>query len=431
MNKPVIEVKNLSKKFCSNLRKSMFYGLIDLSKNIFSLGLLKTANADLRSSEFWALSDVNFELNKGEVLGILGQNGSGKSTLLRMINSIFPPDLGEITVRGRLGSLIALGAGFHPHMTGIENIFLNASILGMTKDEINIKLKLIVEFADIGDFLNAPVSTYSSGMTVRLGFAIAIHSDIDVLIIDEVLAVGDINFQRKCFDKIYELKNRGISIILVTHSTSTVERMCSRALVLEKGKVVHFGAVTEAIRQYNNLCNRDLVLKAKRVEPDFKSYGAGKVVISEGKAYELERPGSGPEICFGKDFVIDFEYEFQGEKADNNELRLGIRTPEGRDVQLLAFHEGRFADGKSFASTSGLKLSKKGRVKVKIQNQRFFPQMLKVDISISRMDRDYHEGGRESAVVFQIIQPSDQDLYFESGTMMVTRFENSFEHFSL
>ena len=170
-NAIVLRVENLCKKFCPTLKHSMYYGAIDTVRSMLGVAY---ATDQLRKNEFWALDDICFELRKGEALGIIGANGSGKSTLLRLITGIFPPDKGRIAFKGRIGALIAVGAGFHPYMTGRENIYLNGTILGMTRREIDAKLDAIIDFADIGDFLEAPISTYSSGMRVRLGFAIAV-----------------------------------------------------------------------------------------------------------------------------------------------------------------------------------------------------------------------------------------------------------------
>ncbi|MEM7827068.1 MAG: ATP-binding cassette domain-containing protein [Candidatus Aenigmatarchaeota archaeon] len=173
----VLSVKNVSKKFCKNLKLNMFYGLVDLSKNLLGL---KPNSTQLRKSEFWAVDDVSFDLKRGQILGLIGVNGSGKSTLLKLIAGIFPPDKGEIIVKGRIGSLISLGVGFHPHMSGRENIYLNGAILGMKFKEINSKIQSIIDFAELGDFIDAPVATYSSGMRVRLGFSIAIATKPDI-----------------------------------------------------------------------------------------------------------------------------------------------------------------------------------------------------------------------------------------------------------
>jgi len=197
----VVKVEHVSKKYCKSLKRSMFYGVHDIGRNMVGL----SAHSErLRDGEFWAVDDVSFELKKGETLGIIGPNGSGKTTLLKMLNGIFWPDKGKITVRGRVGALIAVGAGFHPLLTGRENININGAILGMSKKEINEKFDDIVEFADIGDFIDYPVKFYSSGMYVRLGFAVAVHCKPDILLVDEVLAVGDLGYTFKCYRKISE-----------------------------------------------------------------------------------------------------------------------------------------------------------------------------------------------------------------------------------
>ncbi len=210
----LLRVDGVSKKFCKHLKRSMVYGLSDLARNLIGL---RPDYSRLRKEEFWATRGVSFELREGDRLGIIGANGSGKSTLLRMIAGIYAPDEGNITVRGQVGSLIALGVGFHPHMTGRENIYLNGSIIGMRRDEIDAKFASIVEFADIGDFLEAPVAAYSSGMKVRLGFAIAIHADPDLLVIDEVMSVGDAGFRHKANRHMQTYRQKAKAILFVSH----------------------------------------------------------------------------------------------------------------------------------------------------------------------------------------------------------------------
>ena len=191
----MITFDNVSKKYCRNLKRSMFYGIMDIAKNTIGLS---SRSHNLRKDEFWALDNVSFEVRKGETFGIIGKNGSGKTTLLRLINGIFWPDKGKITVKGRTGALIAVGSGFHPLFSGRENIYINGAILGMSKREIDEHYDAIVEFADIGDFLETPVKYYSSGMFVRLGFASMMFCQPEIMLIDEVLSVGDLSFQFKC-----------------------------------------------------------------------------------------------------------------------------------------------------------------------------------------------------------------------------------------
>lgn len=232
----VISVKHVSKKFCRNLKRSMIYGMHDLSRSFLGM---RRDSSQLRKDEFWALDDISFELKRGECLGLIGRNGCGKSTLLRLLTGIFPPDTGEIMLKGRVGGLIALGAGFHPHMTGRENIYLNGAILGLSQQEIKEKFDQIVDFAEIGEFLDAPVSTYSSGMKVRLGFSIASQVKPDILLIDEVLSVGDIGFKIKCLNAITNLV-KNAAVIFVSHSMQQIMYIATKVMVLDKGQICHY-----------------------------------------------------------------------------------------------------------------------------------------------------------------------------------------------
>jgi lipopolysaccharide transport system ATP-binding protein len=242
----LIKVENLSKKFCRKLKKSMYYGAVDSIKSMLGIPL-KTGY--LRQEEFWALDDINFELRKGEALGIIGVNGSGKTTLLRLLTGIFPPDKGRVVIKGRVGALIAVGAGFHPHMTGRENIYLNGTILGMARKEIDEKIDEIIDFADIGDFLEAPVSTYSSGMRVRLGFAIAMHCEPDILLIDEILSVGDLSFRNKSMRKMAEFREKANGLIFISHNLEQVRVLCKNVIVLDKGRIVYYGPTHNGLVQ--------------------------------------------------------------------------------------------------------------------------------------------------------------------------------------
>lgn len=245
----LINVENLSKKFTRSIKRSMFYGTIDMIKSMVGI---KPKTEILRKGEFWSLKNINFHVKKGEGIGIIGQNGSGKSTLLRLINGIFPPDIGRISIKGRIGALIAVGAGFHPHMSGRENIYLNGTILGMSKEEIDSKLDQILQFADIGSFIDSPVSTYSSGMTVRLGFSIAVHSEPDILLADEILAVGDLPFALKCHRKIAEYRKNGGTVILVSHSMTQIRNICERVIWIDKGEIREIGSTSEVCDHYEN-----------------------------------------------------------------------------------------------------------------------------------------------------------------------------------
>ena len=200
------------------------------------------------------LKDVNIEIKKGESVALIGTNGSGKSTLLKLMNRIIYPTKGKITKDGKLTSLLELGAGFHDDFTGRENIYFNASIFGLTKEEIDKKLDQIIEFSELEEFIDNPVRTYSSGMYMRLAFSVAINVEADILLIDEILAVGDQHFQDKCFNKLIELKNAGKTIVIVTHSMDQVRRFCDRAIWLYEGEVHRDGQVKEVLEEYLKVC---------------------------------------------------------------------------------------------------------------------------------------------------------------------------------
>lgn len=217
--------------------------------------------------DFWALRDVSFEVQRGEVLGIIGHNGAGKSTLLKILSRITKPTAGEVRLQGRVGSLLEVGTGFHPELTGRENIFLNGAILGMRRSEIQRKFEQIVEFAEIEAFLDTPVKRYSSGMYVRLAFAVAAHLEPEILIVDEVLAVGDLSFQRKCMGRMREVGRSGSTILFVSHNMPAVEALCTRAILLDHGKVALDGGVHELVREYH-----------RRV---LQTHGDGGSVLSE------------------------------------------------------------------------------------------------------------------------------------------------------
>ena len=199
---------------------------------------------------FWALRDVSFEVGKGEVVGIIGRNGAGKSTLLKILSRITPPSVGEVRMRGRVGSLLEVGTGFHPELTGRENIFLNGSILGMKHVEIKRKFDEIVAFADVGAFLDVPIKRYSSGMYGRLAFAVAAHLEPDILVIDEVLAVGDAEFQKKCLKKMGDVASEGRTVLFVSHDLGAIQTVCTRAVLLERGQVKLVGATRDVLAEY-------------------------------------------------------------------------------------------------------------------------------------------------------------------------------------
>ncbi|MEB3281000.1 MAG: polysaccharide ABC transporter ATP-binding protein [Lyngbya sp.] len=259
----VLSVNGVSKKFCRDLKRSLFYGVQDIASELVGV---RNTTEKLRPQEFWALKDVSFQLRRGEALGLVGKNGSGKSTLLRIIAGLIKPDAGSVEVIGRVAPLIALGAGFNPVLTGRENIYANMSILGLSKKEIDERFDEVVEFAEIGDAIDAPVRSYSSGMAARLGFSCAIHTEPDILLIDEVLAVGDIRFRSKCYRKLNQLRQRNISFVLVSHQAHAILTACESAIYLSNGNLIDKGDTYSIMSRYeNDLFSTDKDEDAKKI----------------------------------------------------------------------------------------------------------------------------------------------------------------------
>ena len=259
MSEPLVKVEHLSKKFCRGLKRSLWYGIRDIGSELMGL---RRKSSKLRKDEFWALKDVNFEIHKGELVGLIGANGAGKTTLLKALSGLIKPDEGEITIRGKIQALIALGAGFNPVLTGRENIYINGAVLGFTKKEMDVLLEDILEFSEMREFIDMPVRSYSSGMHVRLGFAVAVNLKPDILIVDEVLAVGDASFRRKARNKMMELLHSGISVLFVSHNIALVSSLTSRCIYLDKGRVVSIGPSDKITSLYLS----DSIKKAKEKE---------------------------------------------------------------------------------------------------------------------------------------------------------------------
>ena len=267
----LIKVNNVSKKFCRDFKKSLWYGLKDTAADILH-PKEDSRNSCLRQGEFWANQDISFEVRRGECLGLIGCNGAGKTTLLKMLNGLMKPDTGSIEMHGRVGALIALGAGFNPILTGRENIYVNGSILGLHKKEIDAKLDEIVDFAEMEDAIDAPVRTYSSGMQVRLGFAVATTMNPDVLILDEVLAVGDASFRAKCYNRIGKIQ-KNAAVIFVSHQMSQISQVCDSSLLLIKGKAKYYTEISDAVAAYTteNQNQGDDGEKVTVIEPPLKA----------------------------------------------------------------------------------------------------------------------------------------------------------------
>lgn len=306
MNAPIIEVKNVGKKYFIG-EKQEYLALRDVLANIFKSPMrwlkTKTVDYNVGGQFFWALKNLNFTVKQGEILGIIGRNGAGKSTLLKILSQITPPTTGEIKIRGRVGSILEVGAGFHLELTGRDNIFINGAILGMRRREILSKFDRIVDFAGISKFLDMPVKRYSSGMQVRLAFAIAAHLEPEILIVDEVFAVGDAEFQKKCLGKIAEVTEKdGRTVLFVSHSMSIVQKLCKKSILLNKGEIIKEGDTGQVVDFYLNNSNISAVI-------EFNSTKNKKVSIDRISILDCKHsPAS--RIPVSSSFTIKVDYVF-------------------------------------------------------------------------------------------------------------------------
>ena len=330
----IIKVEGLSKKYLLNksaLQKSdtLYGSFINGLKNAKDFAKKK------ETEEFWALKDVSFEVEQGDRVGIIGRNGAGKSTLLKILSRITPPTKGRIEYSGRMAALLEVGTGFHGDLSGRENIYLNGSILGMTKHEIDSKFDEIVDFAEIEKFLDTPVKRYSSGMYVRLAFAVAAHLEPEILIVDEVLAVGDSAFQKKCLGKMKDVSNSGRTILFVSHQLASVQSLCNKSIVLKKGMV--------------DFPMSDTDLSIKHYMKEVSSLA--KISISDRKDRQGEGQFRFKNIALkdndnqlinaaqtGKDLIFDIEYDITSAYLNNVSVAITIYNDEGRDMVTLANH---------------------------------------------------------------------------------------------
>ncbi len=321
----LVKVENLNKKFCRSLKRSLWYGIRDIAAELRGSS---RKNIKLRKHEFWALNNISFEIKKGELVGLIGANGAGKTTILKLLSGLIKPDKGVITIRGKIQALIALGAGFNPILTGRENIYINGAILGFSKKEIDCLIEEIMDFSEIGEFIDMPVQSYSSGMHVRLGFAVAVNLKPDILIVDEVLAVGDASFRRKARNKMMELLHSGISVLFVSHNMATINAITSRCIYIKKGEVVAIGPSEEVSSLYLRDSIKKNNNKMEKTETDYMDsayLSIPDVLIL--KNVQLSDP-SGADCCEFHTYDtirLSFEVEFK-EKAENISFAMAIRT---------------------------------------------------------------------------------------------------------
>jgi lipopolysaccharide transport system ATP-binding protein len=338
MTKPAIEIENLSKLFYlgklgyGTLRETLNQHWARLRGRTPPEAMRSTARpaqAGPKPNTFWALRNVSATIHRGEIVGIIGRNGAGKSTLLKILSKITAPTEGRVILRGTVGSLLEIGAGFHPELSGRENIFLNGAILGMKKADISRQLDDIIAFADVGPFIDTPVKRYSSGMYVRLAFAVAAHLEPDILIVDEVLAVGDARFQKKCLGKMQEISaNHGRTVLFVSHNLESVQRLCNQCLYLDSGRLMMQGPTREVIRQYLGANGAD-----RRAEQWIDLRGLPREGVGPGRFQRLRFSSRNP-LAAGSaysDGPLEFELVIESNAPTRiQSIAIGLRDEAGR-----------------------------------------------------------------------------------------------------
>ncbi len=343
----IIRVENLSKRYYigrqekyKTLRESLLQAAASPFRRTRSLLSGQASGAAGLDREIWALKDISFDVQQGEVVGVIGRNGAGKSTLLKTLSQITEPSTGRIRIRGRVGSLLEVGTGFHPELTGRENIYLNGAILGMKKSEINRKFDEIVAFAETEEFLDTPVKHYSSGMHVRLAFAVAAHLEPEILLVDEVLAVGDVSFQKKCLGKMDDVARTGRTVLFVSHQMAAISALCTRAFLLEGGRLVYRGEVQEVISRYLESANQVVQVP---LDQRTDRQGDGRVRFT-GIGLQNGGGAAAEMAVSGKPLTILLEYATSdGREARNVDMDVAFYGSVG---QLLFFCKTQLARGK-------------------------------------------------------------------------------------
>jgi lipopolysaccharide transport system ATP-binding protein len=373
--KPIIEIRNIGKKY----KIGMHRGYLSLRDQLSSKArhalrsLTRGDNvSDKLNDEFWALRDVSFNVNEGETIGIIGRNGAGKSTLLKILSKITPPTTGKITLRGRVASLLEVGTGFHPELTGRENIYLNGTILGMTRAEINKKFDEIVAFSEIEKFLDTPVKRYSSGMYVRLAFAVAAHLEPEILLVDEVLAVGDAEFQKKCLGKMGDVAQEGRTVLFVSHNMGAIRHLCPSTIFLNNGELILKDDVDSVVQRY--------LSSFQEIRPQ---YSGPSIAHHELSGIDLEGitfMNSSDEIAntveTGSPVTICISIKTK--KAYNNCL-FAIAVDTLDDIRVCAFHNG--------IAGSAISIDPPGRmIRCRVNNLNLFPGMYKLSFKMRIQD---------------------------------------------
>jgi lipopolysaccharide transport system ATP-binding protein len=428
-----IRADGVSKKFGLTLRQSMKYGLRDVARKL--AGRSSTTDV-LREGEFWAVNNVSFELHGGEALGIMGVNGCGKTTLLRILNGVYAPDKGRIQIRGRVGALIAAGAGFAPMLTGRENVYVNGALLGLSTGEINGLMDEIIAFSELGHFIDLPVRNYSSGMYVRLGFAIAALSRPDVLLMDEVLAVGDLNFQKKCYDHILQLKRQGTAIILVSHSPGAIWAVCDRGLFMNKGAALVDGPIEQVIREYDDQNSRNALVADVQFAHASNTHSKVAPPLSEAEALEsFEKSGTGDVVCTEfkvlTDSAVEAVHELGFEEPFTIEVSVKVNKPiENFIIRVVAdaVHYRNIVSLDNYEQGAPIELLLPGTYsfRIRVKNQNFRPGAYAFNIAIVSRHVGAHMFLWLKCGHIVVLSPRDKFLYSDPNAVM--HFDAAFSH---
>ncbi len=369
---------------------------------------LKEALSPIRRKyhhDFHALNDVSFEVKKGETVGIIGKNGSGKSTLLKLITGVLTPTSGTVQVNGRISALLELGSGFNPELTGIENVYFNGTLMGYNKEEMDNRLDDILGFADIGEFVKQPVKTYSSGMFVRLAFAVAVNVNPEILIVDEALAVGDLRFQKKCKMKMNEFRDNKISQVIVSHNMADITTGCKRALYLNNGNLLYFDDAFEAVATYigeeNSLIGKNIVNDQSQCE------GTGDLVVHEVACYQSDKLKGCSQIQYGKNIIVEIKYE--------------VFQPIVRPVLRVNFSATAYRFFVNFdfklEDNEFQKLKEHGNIRVEILSPNIYPGSYMANISFQSEEMNTHLFRWSNAYAFNIIPP--EGIYMQSPYALI------------
>ena len=339
MSDPIIRVEGLGKQYVIGHQANGHRTLRDVLSDALSFRRFGTENSrlgNLKSESFWALKDVSFEISEGEVVGIIGRNGAGKSTLLKILSRITDPTVGRVRIRGRVASLLEVGTGFHPELTGRENVFLNGAILGMSREEIKRKFDQIVAFAEVEKFLDMPVKRYSSGMYVRLAFAVAAHLEPEILIVDEVLAVGDFEFQRRCLGKMNEVAHGGRTVLFVSHNMNAIEDLCPRSILLRNGSIDRFGDSRSVVSAYLSSTHAESVWQ---IDGQTDREGTGSARILQLDLLEADSDVPVVNLTFRQSFRLRMCYQSDKRLLDPR-FGFALLSEKGERIFLTETIEG-------------------------------------------------------------------------------------------